>query len=139
MLAGLSLAAAIPFLPLAADGMEAVPSASSFPEMVLRKGQTLDEWPFSIDEGKLICIRYAGQRFVFFAEILPEDEADGMKAPRMAAVTANPFSLFGTHDSRDLYAPWVSLETLVTRLAPYERMGWKLCDSAGITPQSDEL
>ena len=142
MLAGLSLAAAIPFMLVAAEGMEAPRPASTYPEMVIRKGQTLHDWPFSIDEGTLTCIPYGGQRFVFFSEILPEDEAGtfgDMKLPRMAAVTANPFSLFATHDSRDLYAPWDSLETLITRLAPYERMGWKLCDSAGETPQSDEL
>jgi hypothetical protein len=142
MLSGLSLAAALPFLPMAAEGGDAMRLAATFPEIVIRKGQTLYEWPFSIEEGTLACISYAGQRHVFFSEILPEDGAGSvgdMKLPRMVVVTANPFAYFATFDSRDLYLPWDSLETLVKRLAPYERMGWALCDTADEAPPSDEL
>lgn len=117
-------------------------SASTFPEIVIRKGQTLYEWPFSLDEGRLSCIDFGGQRHVFFAEILSEEEAGtfgDMKLPRSVVVTANPFAYFATFDSRELYLPWDSLETLIRRLAPYERMGWELCEAAGDAPQSDDL
>jgi hypothetical protein len=140
MLAGLSLAATLPFLPMA-EGADVVRPASTFPEMHIRKGQTLHEWPFSIDEGRLSCIALAGQRYVFFSEILGEEQAGtigNMTLPRMVAVTANPFALFATHDSRELYAPWDSLEALIERLAPYERMGWKLCDDSA-APETDDL
>jgi len=141
MLSGLSLAAVLPFLPMTAEGAETVRPASTFPEIVIRKGQTPHEWPFSVEEGTLICMDYAGQRHVFFSEILTEEGAGGfgaMKLPRMVVVTANPLAYLATFEDRDLYLPWDGLETLVRRLAPYERMGWALCDPAGEAPPSDE-
>jgi hypothetical protein len=108
-----------------------VMSASAFPEIVIRQGETGHDWPFSIDEGELTCLEYQGQRYVFFAEILAENEMGtfgAMKLPRSVVVSSNPLALFASHEDRALYAPWDSLETLVTRLAPYERMGRALCD-----------
>jgi hypothetical protein len=108
-----------------------VVSASSFPEIVIRKGETGHEWPFSIDEGELTCLAYQGHRYVLFAEILTDGETGtfgAMTLPRSVVVSTNPVALFASFEDRALYAPWDSLETLVTRLAPYERMGRALCD-----------
>jgi hypothetical protein len=131
MMASVALALAMPLMP-----------ASSFPEVVIRKGETQHEWPFSIDEGELKCIALFGQRHIFFAEILtPEEmgEFGHMKLPRSVVVSAQPMALFASFEDRALYAPWDSLETLIARLAPYERMGWELCDKAGQEPQAEDL
>jgi hypothetical protein len=131
MIASFALALAMPLVP-----------ASSFPEIVIRKGETEHEWPFAIDAGELTCIRYGGQKYVFFSEILTPDEMGefgDMKLPRMVVVTANPMAYFATVENSDLYLAWDSLETLIRRLAPYERMGWDLCDTADAAPQTDDL
>lgn len=138
MLAASFLAATLPFATVEA----AVPVASTFPEIVIRKGETGHEWPFAIDEGELTCIAFGNQKHVFFSEILTAEEMGefgNMKLPRMVVVTANPMAYLATFDNRELYLPWDSLETLIRRLAPYERMGWALCDAAKPSPQTDEL
>lgn len=109
-------------------------AASTFPEKLIRKGEVEHEWPFSIDAGELTCIDMFGPKDVFFAEILPPEEQGtfgNMTLPRLVVVTANPLAFFSTIENRELYAPFDSLETLIRRLAPYERMGWALCDGAG--------
>ncbi|MEQ1955296.1 hypothetical protein [Mesorhizobium sp. CN2-181] len=115
---------------------------STFPEVVIRKGETEHEWPFSIDEGELTRVEMQGQRYVFFSEILTAEEMGtfgNMTLPRSVVVTANPMAYFATADNRELYAPWDSLETLIKRLAPYERMGRELCDNAGQAPETEDL
>ncbi len=121
-----ALAASVP-----SQGASIAHNASSLPEIVIRKGETGHDWPFSIDKGELTCLEYQGQRYVFFAEILTDDEMGmfgAMTLPRSVVVSSNPLALFASFEDRALYAPWDSLETLVTRLAPYERMGRALCD-----------
>jgi len=141
MLAASLLATTLPLV--FAGGADAVvPVASTFPEIVIRKGETEHEWPFSIGEGHLTCIEMQGQRYVFFAEILTAEEMGtfgNMRLPRSVVVTANPMAYFATIEDSELYASWDSLETLIKRLAPYERMGWELCEKAGQSPQADDL
>ncbi|MGE0500752.1 MAG: hypothetical protein AB7I79_03725 [Rhizobiaceae bacterium] len=99
-------------------------------EMVISRAEATTEWPFSIDVGELSCITLQGQRQVFFAEILTSEEMGeigNMTLPRMVVVTTNPFALFATIEDRELYAPYDSLEALITRLAPYETMGFAIC------------
>jgi hypothetical protein len=105
--------------------------AQTFPEIVIRKQDTAHEWAFSIDEGTLTCVDYGGQRHVFFAEILTDEEMGeigDMTLPRSVVVTTNPLAFLATIDNRELYAPFDSLETLIRRLAPFETMGRALCD-----------
>jgi hypothetical protein len=116
--------------------------ASSLPEQEIARGESEWDWPFSIERGRLTCIESQGQRYVFFSEILtPEEmgEFGAMKLPRMVVVSANPLAYLATLDNRELYLPWDSLETLIKRLAPYERMGWELCDGATTPPDSTDL
>jgi hypothetical protein len=118
-----------------------VATSSLFPTKLIRKSETVYEWPFSIDEGELTCIGMNGQKFVFFAEILSDEEMGefgSMKLPKSVVVTTNPMAFFASFEDRDLYLPWDTLETLIRRLAPYERMGWALCDAADKTPQTDQ-
>ena len=120
----------------------AMTPVSTFPERVIAKGDSPHEWPFSIDEGRLSCIPFETQRHVFFSEILTDEEMGefgNMTLPRMVVVTANPMAFLATVDDRELYAPWDTLETLIKRLAPYERMGWELCDGAAAPRNSNDL
>lgn len=115
--------------------------ASTFPEIVIRKAETEHEWAFSIDEGTLTCIGMNGQRYVFFAEILSDEEMGefgNMKLPRSVVVTTNPMAFLATIEHRELYSPYDSLETLIRRLAPFETMGRKLCDQP-TEPQPQDL
>lgn len=102
-------------------------------DVVIRKGEAAHEWPFSVDEGELNCIAMDGQRFVFFAEILTPEQMGtfgNMRLPRRVVVSANPLALLVSLEDKALYAPFDGLETLIRRLAPFERMGWALCDTA---------
>ena len=113
----------------------------SFPEIPLVRGDTGHEWPFSVEEGRLACVNYSGQKVVIFSENWRTDvpqEFGNMTLPRSVIVSANPISLFASIEDRALYAPYDSLATLIKRLAPYERMGWELCDKAA-QPQDNDL
>lgn len=138
------LALALSFGAIAAEparGAAPIPVSTS-PEIEITRGTSEHEWPFSIDRGTLSCFEYDGKRYVFFSEILTSEEMGefgAMKLPRMVAVSANPLAFLATIDDRELYLPWDSLETLIKRLAPYERMGWQLCDGKAASPQSTDL
>ncbi|MBX3578865.1 MAG: hypothetical protein KF723_16835 [Rhizobiaceae bacterium] len=126
-----ALAAAFPVALVAEAAL-----ASTFPEIVIRKGEVAHEWAFSIDEGTLTCVPFGGERHVFFAEILSDEETfvDGtVRLPRSVVVTVNPIALFVTVENRELYAPFDTLETLIRRLAPFYDMGRALCDEPART------
>lgn len=119
------------FGPLAGPPGEFRP-ASTFPEKVIRRADSQFEWPFSVDQGELTCVAYGGQKHVFFAEILTDEqmgEFGNMTLPRMVVVSANPLAYLASIEDRELYAPFDSIETLIVRLAPFEKMGWALCDA----------
>jgi hypothetical protein len=127
-----ALAASIP-LAFAGEPAAVAKPASVFPEIVIRRSESKHEWAFSIDEGTLTCIGMNGERYVFFAEILTDEEMGefgNMKLPRSVVVTTNPLTFLATVENRELYLPYDSLETLIRRLAPFETMGRKLCDDA---------
>lgn len=104
--------------------------ASSFPEIAISRATSPHEWPFSVDEGTLTCVELDRQRTVIFSEPWRTDvaqELGDMTLPRSVIVSANPLALLAGIEDRSLYLPFDSLETLIKRLAPFERMGWALC------------
>lgn len=122
------LALALPFI---AQPPVPVASVAMFPEIVIRRAEIEHEWAFSIDEGTLTCVQMGADRFVFFGEILTDEEMGeigNMTLPRSVVVTTNPMALLASIEDKALYAPWDSLETLLRRLQPFESMGRKLCD-----------
>jgi len=134
-----ALAASMAFA-LAVGPTPVVYPVSLFPELVVRKAESKHEWAFSIDEGTLTCIAMNGERYVFFAEILTDEEMGefgNMKLPRSVVVTTNPLAFLATVENRELYLPYDSLETLIRRLAPFETTGRKLCDDAADPPPQD--
>jgi hypothetical protein len=89
-------------------------------------------WPFTVDEGTLLCIWSGGQKVVLFAEKAPDDldehEVDDYR-PDMVFVSANPFDLTLLNiASRHLIVQVDTLEELIVRMAPFEKLGRRLCD-----------
>jgi hypothetical protein len=104
--------------------------AESFPHRDISKATSRHEWPFSVEAGRLICVAYAGQYHVFFAEPDPARTSVPFQTtvlPRKVVVSTNPFALMVSLEDRALYAPFESLEQLIRRLAPFEMMGKQLC------------
>lgn len=129
---GIGMAAAV----LAGGGAQGL--AFSFPEMAIGRADTQHEWPFSVDEGTLVCVEVLGQRTVLFSEPWRDDvpqEFGNMTLPRSVVVSTNPIALFASYGDRALYLPFDSLETLILRLAPFEAMGRRLCDEAAAPQQ----
>jgi len=126
------VALALPLAFAAGTAERAVQPASTFPEIAIRKGEIQHEWPFSVEEGRLACVDFQGQRIVIFSEPWREDvpqEFGNMTLPRSVIVSANPLALLASLEDRSLYLPFDGLETLIRRLAPFERIGAELCEA----------
>lgn len=133
-----ALTSALPLAPLPAGAEQPVLADNEAP---LARGDHPHEWPFSVDTGTLSCTAIGGQRVVIFSEPWRTDvpqEFGNMTLPRSVIVSANPFGLLASAEDRSLYLPFDTLETLIKRLAPYEAIGTRLCETAP-APQSDEL
>lgn len=103
------------------------------PEMAIRASNSTHDWPFSVETGTLTCVDIGGQKVVLFSEPWREDvpqEYGNMTLPRSVVVSTNPFALLASIEDRALYRPFDSLETLIVRLAPFEKMGRRLCGEA---------
>lgn len=102
----------------------------SLPEMEIDRSTIADEWPFTVDRGTLTCVAVTTPDVVIFAEPWREDvpqEFGNMTLPRSVVVSTNPMAILASFEDRELYLPFDTLETLVVRLAPYERLGLSLC------------
>jgi hypothetical protein len=92
------------------------------------------EWPFSVDEGELKCVIFAGQRIVLFTEPDLNDPDWFIKdipyqMPRSVIVSTNPLEIFASLEDADLFLPFDSdFAVLIRRLAPFAAMGQALCE-----------
>ena len=85
------------------------------------------DWPFSIDSGYLMCVWLMGERTVYFAERLDDD--DGDETPRAVVVSTNPLDLaLANIGANDLFVPFDGFEAMIVRLAPFVGLGRRLCD-----------
>ena len=137
-----TVAAAMPLAFASGQASGPVLTASVFPEIVIREAESEHDWAFSIDEGTLTCIGMNGEEYVFFSEILTDEEMGefgSMTLPRSVVVTTNPIAFLATMENRELYRPYDSLETLIKRLAPFETMGRKLCKDDAARPRTTDL
>jgi len=103
----------------------------ALPELAIRSSDSAHDWPFSVETGTLTCVEVSGQKVVLFSEPWREDVPQvygNMTLPRSVIVSTNPFALLASIEDRALYRPFDSLETLIVRLAPFEKMGRALCD-----------
>ncbi|HMQ58064.1 MAG TPA: hypothetical protein PKE65_05910 [Rhizobiaceae bacterium] len=121
-----------------------------FPDMTDFRTQRISRqpneanWPFTVDEGMLLCARGFGQRIAMFAEI-PDGDAgfgddtgaednavdDGanVSGPRVVVLTVDPFDLaFGPLGVRSLLDLPTTPEGAIRRIAPFVTQARKLCD-----------
>lgn len=118
---------------LTGGGMQVARAFEGFPEMEIDRATIDAEWPFAVDRGTLTCVALTRPDVVIFAEPWPDDvpqEFGNMTIPRSVIVSTNPLAILASFEDRELYLPFDTLETLVTRLAPYERIGLRLCREA---------
>lgn len=87
------------------------------------------DWPFSVDSGYLICVWLMGERTVYFAERLREEEDDEGETPRTVVVSTNPFDLALVNiGANGLFVPFDGFEKMIARLGPFVSLGRRLCD-----------
>ncbi|MEO4001665.1 hypothetical protein [Mesorhizobium sp. CAU 1732] len=100
-------------------------------QKISRTGNEKD-WPFTVDDGTLSCVWSGGQKIVQFIETVPDDldehEVEGY-VPDMVFVSSNPFDITLLNiGSRHLIVQVDTVEELIERMAPFERLGRRLCD-----------
>jgi hypothetical protein len=142
MLAG-ALTAGLMAMPLA--GLPAserspfhFPGEHDFRFQHIARGEREKDWPFTVDEGWLMCAWVMGTRAVYFAEMQEEDTGD---LPRMIIVSTDPIEAMVAYlAGGKLIVPAAGLEEVIPLLAPLERLGEKLCDQPrGVTIGPAEL
>lgn len=127
MMWGMLLPVLLAPLPAGEKDFFHIPGADDFRMQVIERVNDRD-WPFSVDTGYLMCIYILGQRTVYFSEILDEDEKDEGE-PRTVVVSVDPLDLaFVNIGASSLFAPHSGLAELIPRVAPYVRLGQRLCE-----------
>ena len=115
-------------IPAGERGLFHVPtSADAFRiQRIDRTGREKD-WPFSVDSGYLMCVWLMGERTVYFAERLGDE--DGDETPRAVVVSTNPLDLaLANIGANGLFVPFDGFEAMIVRLAPFVGLGRRLCD-----------
>lgn len=122
-----AMAVSAPLAVTSERGWFHIPGADDFRMQTISRADNELDWPFAVDEGYLLCAWVLGERVVYFGA-RPEDDDDERLA-RVIVVSGNPLDIMlsGVMD-RDLIAPYVDIAQLVTRFAPFETMGRRLCD-----------
>lgn len=114
-------------IPAGERGLFHFPGADSFRTQRVDRTGNEREWPFSVDSGYLLCAWLMGQRTVYFAERLEDEEEEA--TPRVVIVSSDPLDLaFVNIGSNDLFAPFDGIEQLIVRVAPFVSLGRRLCD-----------
>lgn len=116
-----------------------LPGVSDFRLQQISRVDNESEWPFSVDEGYLLCAYVTGQRTVYFSEIPETDEE-----PRIAVIATDPFTLMlGGAMGKGLLPQTTSIEDMgktMRLLGPFEALGKRLCDQpAGVQLRGGEL
>lgn len=137
-MAALAATAALGLALVAADerSLFHFPGYEDFRTQAIARTDREQEWPFSVDRGYLLCAWVLGQQAVYFAEQMTEEQREDDLDPRIVAVTTDPIEIIiGSIGSRDLFAPYRSIEELIVRLAPLVPTGRRLCDQ----PRGSEI
>jgi hypothetical protein len=97
------------------------------------------DWPFTVDEGDLLCLYIMGKPAVYFREV--SMQRGESPRPRVAIVSTDPFRLMaGGLTGAGLLAKTDSIEALIKLLAPFESLGSRLCNQPrGSVVDSGEL
>ena len=102
------------------------PDPLDFRSQHISRAATEKDWPFTVDEGFLLCAYVLGQPTVYFVESLP-DEADPEPA-RIVVVSTDIFEIaIGAAAGGGLLDAGGGLAAIIPRLAAFEALGARLC------------
>ncbi|MBO6637511.1 MAG: hypothetical protein JJ920_03435 [Roseitalea sp.] len=86
-------------------------------------------WPFTVDEGLLMCLYVAGRPTVYFAVVEEHDEWHEDPPVRMVVVSTDPFdATLANMAVNDLIVKTDDVAGRMALFAPFQRIGQRLCD-----------
>lgn len=132
MMATVLLSATLGSSPLTVNNI--VPEAGDFRVQTIRKAQGEADWPFTADEGYLMCAPSMGQKLVYF---VPKNAEGENEYPINIDTNFMAMAIINVGRS-DAFRAYANYEDLIKRLSPYVTMGKRLCDQpAGtVIPES---
>ncbi|PZO73529.1 MAG: hypothetical protein DI629_19845 [Mesorhizobium amorphae] len=99
-----------------------IPGQGDFRSQKIARADNEQDWPFTVDEGLLMCAYILGQPTVYFADVASAD------SPRLLAISTDPMQLsFGNLGFSELLKDRGDLATLIPRIAPFAQAGSRLC------------
>lgn len=125
-----ALAVAAPLVLAGEQGMFHFPEGDDFRMQAIARTDREEGWPFSVPSGYLFCAWLMAEKVVYFVEE-PDDPEDyeSWEEARMVHLSRDPVSLaFVNIGNSDLFAPFDGIEQLLVRVAPFVRLGERLCD-----------
>lgn len=103
-----------------------LPETGDYRLQAIAKADDEGGWPFGPEDGYLACIFAFGAPTVLFA--VPRDGRDDLPM-RTIPVSTNAVDLVITLVTQpDMLAKLDEMEELVRRMAPFDRLGKRLCD-----------
>ncbi|MBO6551891.1 MAG: hypothetical protein JJ926_07595 [Roseitalea sp.] len=131
-LAAMTLAAGMAATPVAEPGERnifRIPRAGDVRMQTLTRAGGETGWPFTVDEGLLMCVFVAGRPTVYFAVVEEHDEWHEDPPVRMVIVSTDPFdATLANMAVNDLIVETGGPAERMALFAPFERMGRRLCD-----------
>jgi len=131
-LAAMTLAAGMAATPVAEPGERnifRIPRPGDVRMQTLTRTANESGWPFTVDEGLLMCLFVAGRPTVYFAVIEEHDERHEDPPVRMVMVSTDPFdATLANMAVNDLIVQTDGPAARMALFAPFERLGRRLCD-----------
>lgn len=126
----LALIAGVLAAPLAASAVNErsllrLPSGDEYRFEYVMRDADGKGWPFSVDEGWLLCIWFAGTKGTYFHEIVREP---GGREPRTVVISTDPVGLVLGSAGNTLLASGIDLEEMIPLLGPFEQRAKALCE-----------
>jgi len=131
-LAAMTLAAGLATTPVAEPGERNIFRIPREDDVRVQKiARTPGEtgWPFTVDEGLLMCLFVAGRPTVYFAVVEPHDEWHEEPPVRLVMVSSDPFdATLANMAVNDLIVETDGPAGRMALFAPFEALGRRLCD-----------
>ncbi|MEM1376288.1 MAG: hypothetical protein AAGG69_02760 [Pseudomonadota bacterium] len=108
-----------------------LPKQGDFRMQHIHRQPSEANWPFTVDEGLLLCIEIFGRPEVYFATGVSEFglDAESDQNIRTLILAKNPFDLAVINfTNADLFVEQVDPMRRLEMVKPYMEMGEKLCD-----------
>lgn len=138
-LAALALGAGLAVTPVAEPGernLFRIPREEDVRVQKLMRADRETNWPFTVDEGLLMCLYVAGRPTVYFAVVDDHDVWHEAPPVRVVIVSSDPFdATLGNMAVNDLIVETDGPAGRMALFAPFEALGKRLCDQ----PRGTEL